>query len=74
VSAAPVDDAANRALIALLAKWLDVPKRTLSIVRGAKSRLKTIGIDGDPVALRSRLQERIAMLEDENRKDPAVDK
>lgn len=46
LTAPPVEGAANAALIALLAERLDVPRRTISIVRGAASRLKTVEIAG----------------------------
>lgn len=46
LTAAPVDGAANEALTALLAERLDVPRRSISIVRGASSRQKTVEIVG----------------------------
>lgn len=42
----PVDGAANAALIALLAKQLDLPKSSISIVHGAASRQKVVEIAG----------------------------
>jgi uncharacterized protein (TIGR00251 family) len=42
---------ANRAVMQLLAKALDVPKARLRILSGATSRLKQIAVDGDPRAL-----------------------
>ena len=39
LAAAPVDDAANDELIALLSKTLKVPKRDITIVRGERSPL-----------------------------------
>ena len=62
VTAAPADNAANRALLALLSSWLDVPKRSLSIVKGQKSRLKLVRIDGNPVSLRACLRRHIDRL------------
>ena len=47
VRALPVDGAANKALIAVLAKALKVPKSAVTIVAGASSRLKQIRIAGD---------------------------
>ena len=44
VTAPPVDDAANEAVIELLAKTYGVPKRAVSIVSGHTSRNKTIDI------------------------------
>ena len=46
LAAAPVDGAANDALVALLAKSLDLPKRAIRIVSGERSRTKRIEIDG----------------------------
>ena len=51
VKAAPVDNAANEATIKAIAKALKVPKFKVRIVAGAKSRNKTIAIDGDPSVL-----------------------
>jgi uncharacterized protein (TIGR00251 family) len=42
---------ANRAVLALLAKTLGVPKARVRLLSGATSRLKQIGIDGDPAGL-----------------------
>jgi uncharacterized protein (TIGR00251 family) len=46
LTAAPVDGAANAALIALLADVLDVPRRALSITRGERGRSKTVHVAG----------------------------
>jgi uncharacterized protein len=46
LAAAPVDGAANDALIVLLAKALGLPKRAIRIVGGERSRNKRIAIDG----------------------------
>ncbi|GHO94139.1 hypothetical protein KSF_041870 [Reticulibacter mediterranei] len=46
LTAAPVDGAANAALIELLSKWLDLPRRNIEIVRGATGRQKIIEISG----------------------------
>ena len=40
--AKPHDGEANDALVKLLAKHFNVPKTTITITRGAKSRIKTI--------------------------------
>jgi uncharacterized protein len=56
LTAPPVDGAANRALIALLADRLHIPKRAIAITHGATSRLKTVEITGLTLdELRSRL-------------------
>jgi uncharacterized protein YggU (UPF0235/DUF167 family) len=46
VSAAPVEGAANDALLRLLASQLDVPVRSLRIVAGARGRRKRVAIAG----------------------------
>ncbi len=46
LTAPPVDGAANEALVALLAERLGLPKRSISIVRGATSRQKTVELVG----------------------------
>jgi len=46
LTAPPVEGAANEALIALLAGQLGLPKRSISIVRGATSRQKMVEITG----------------------------
>ncbi len=56
LAAPPVDDAANDALVALLADRLDVPRRAITIVAGARSRLKRLRIAGmDGAELQRRL-------------------
>ena len=46
VTAAPESGKANDAVVALLAKRLRVPKRSVQIVRGHKSRDKRINVEG----------------------------
>lgn len=46
LKAPPVDGAANKALIELLAERLAVPRRAITIVRGATSRQKMVEIEG----------------------------
>ena len=54
--APPVEGRANEALIEFLAARLDLPRRALSLVRGATSRQKLLHIDGlDLPAGRARL-------------------
>jgi uncharacterized protein len=56
LTAPPVDGAANEALIAVLAERLGLPKRDVSIVHGAASRLKTVEIVGmTPEAVEQKL-------------------
>jgi uncharacterized protein YggU (UPF0235/DUF167 family) len=60
VAAAPVDGDANAAVEKLLAKWLGVPKTKVEVIGGETARLKTVRVDGDPVQLLHRCQNRIA--------------
>jgi len=58
VAAPPVDGAANRALIHLIADALDVPKSRVLIQSGETGRDKTLRIEGwDEERLRTRLEE-----------------
>lgn len=60
VRAAPIEGEANAALVALLAKALDVPRRKVKLAAGDISRLKRIEIEGDGAALAARLQHVLA--------------
>jgi uncharacterized protein (TIGR00251 family) len=54
VTAAPVDDAANRAAVKLIAKQVGVAPSRIRIARGARGRRKRIEIDGaGPEVLKS---------------------
>lgn len=55
VRAAPEDGRANRALCALFASSLGVPASHVTIVAGAKSRVKRIAVSGDAKMLADRL-------------------
>jgi uncharacterized protein (TIGR00251 family) len=46
ITAPPTDNAANKALCALLAKTLGIAKSNVSVVKGDKSRDKVLEIDG----------------------------
>jgi uncharacterized protein YggU (UPF0235/DUF167 family) len=46
VAAAPVEDAANRSLVRLLADELGRPASTVRIVAGQASRRKTVAVSG----------------------------
>ena len=56
VRAAPFEGAANEALMALLAKSLGVPPRSIEITGGATSRIKRLKIVGDGPALAAKLE------------------
>lgn len=45
ITAPPVDGKANKALIAFLAKSLQIPKRQVRLIRGETSREKTLHIE-----------------------------
>jgi uncharacterized protein len=62
VRAIPADGAANDALERLVAGWLGVPKRTVELATGGKSRLKSVAVRGDVEDLNRRLQARMAEL------------
>jgi uncharacterized protein (TIGR00251 family) len=46
LTAPPVDGAANKALVACLAKMLGVPKSSVTIVAGETSRKKSVRVEG----------------------------
>jgi uncharacterized protein YggU (UPF0235/DUF167 family) len=55
VAAPPVDDAANDALIRLIAGELDVPRNRVRLVAGTTNRRKIVEVtDIGPAALRAR--------------------
>jgi uncharacterized protein YggU (UPF0235/DUF167 family) len=56
VRSVPEDGAANIALEELVARWLGVPKRSVSVAAGGKSRLKSLRIVGDRTELDQLLQ------------------
>lgn len=55
VRAIPEDGAANAALETLVSAWLGVPKRSVRVASGGKSRLKSLAISGDVEELVRRL-------------------
>ena len=57
VAAPPEDGKANTALVALLARALDVRKSDVRIASGAASRLKMIEIEGNETELSARLEQ-----------------
>ena len=57
VGTAPERGKANRAVLALLARLLELPVQQLALVRGATARDKWVRVEGvDPDALRARLE------------------
>ena len=57
VTAPPEDGKANDAVIALLAEQWRVPKSSMSVLKGAASRNKTVVLAGDPAQLSERICE-----------------
>jgi uncharacterized protein YggU (UPF0235/DUF167 family) len=55
VRAAPDNQEANKALFALMAKELALPKSQIDLLSGATSRLKTLLLKGDSHALEQSL-------------------
>lgn len=55
VTAVPEKGKANKALIALLAKAIKVPKSEITVVTGETARQKILRIEGDPEDLKSRI-------------------
>jgi uncharacterized protein YggU (UPF0235/DUF167 family) len=53
--AVPENGRANAAAIALLAKYLGVPKSAITLVAGDTARIKTVQVEGDPDDLAARL-------------------
>jgi len=60
VRSAPAHGEANAALEKLVARWLDVPKSTVRLTHGAKSRVKSLTISGDLGCLEQRLRAKLA--------------
>ncbi|HLI49574.1 MAG TPA: DUF167 family protein [Chthonomonas sp.] len=60
VRAAPVKGEANRALLALLAEALEVPKSRMELVSGTTAREKVVRVEGmEDAELSERLQQRL---------------
>lgn len=55
VAAAPADGAANDEIVKLLAKVLDLPKSSLTIVSGHNARLKRIELPLGETEIRARI-------------------
>lgn len=51
IAAPPVDGAANDALVRLVAKAFDVPRRAVTLTSGDTARIKRLHVAGDPQAL-----------------------
>lgn len=62
VRAVPEDGRANASLERLIAKWLSLPPSSVKVAAGGKSRLKQVGVEGDPGALTETIVARVAAL------------
>jgi uncharacterized protein YggU (UPF0235/DUF167 family) len=62
VRAVPEKGAANAALERLLAERLELPRRSVSVVAGGTSRLKTVRLTGDTAALSAKAEAMLARL------------
>jgi uncharacterized protein (TIGR00251 family) len=57
VTAPPVEGAANAAVIALVARWIGVPRRTVTIAQGQAGRDKLVEVaSDDPQTLARRIE------------------
>jgi hypothetical protein len=50
ISSPPVDNKANKAVIAFLAEFLQIPQKNIRLCAGEKSRRKVLSIDGMTMA------------------------
>ena len=63
VRAVPEDGKANAAAARLIAEWLRLPGRSVSLAGGGKSRVKTLAIAGDPDTLSATVDAALATLQ-----------
>ena len=63
VKAVPEGGAANTAVAALVADWLGLAKRSVTLVGGVESRIKTLAIAGDTARLAAVLAGKLAGLQ-----------
>jgi uncharacterized protein YggU (UPF0235/DUF167 family) len=56
----PAEGEANAAVEKLIARWLDVPKSTVRVTAGGKSRIKSLTISGETDCLEQRLMAKLA--------------
>ena len=62
VRALPEAGRANAALVKLIAAWLELPARNVSVTQGTKSRLKHVAIEGDAEQLSRLIEARLSEL------------
>ena len=58
VRALPEDGEANAAVSRLMAGWIGVPQRAVRLTAGAKGRVKSLTIEGDPDMISQRIIEK----------------
>ena len=63
VRAVPAEGEANAAVEKLVASWLGMPKSSVTLVAGARSRVKSLEISGDVASLAARLDAALTRLE-----------
>jgi uncharacterized protein YggU (UPF0235/DUF167 family) len=63
VRAVAEDGAANAAVEKVVAQWLGLAGGRVKVVRGHKSRVKLIGVSGDPAEIEALLAGRVAALD-----------
>ena len=63
VRAVAAEGEANRAVERVVADWLGVAKSRVRIAQGGRARVKTLAIEGEPVALAAALAARLARLQ-----------
>lgn len=56
-TAAPSDGAANKQIVAIVAKALGVPRSAVRVAAGATGRVKRVEVEGDAGVLAARLDE-----------------
>jgi uncharacterized protein YggU (UPF0235/DUF167 family) len=62
VRALPSEGEANKAVERVLADWLGVPKSSVTVSGGGKSRVKSLKIVGEVQELKNRLQMRLGRM------------
>ena len=63
VRAVPQKGEANRAVEMAVAAWLGVPKSSVAVTAGGKSRLKTVVVAGEPTRVAAQVQSCLAALQ-----------
>jgi uncharacterized protein YggU (UPF0235/DUF167 family) len=62
VRALPSEGEANKAIERVLADWLGVPKTSVTVAGGGKSRVKSLKVTGEVRELEERLRIRLGAL------------